>query len=724
MRRILRILLWSILALSPSIANAQARQILYFTASGSGASINPNGASLNYQLFWTITGGTVSACTITADSSTNNSSWSTGGVITSQSCTANGSSAVVLATPTYARMTVTMTVGTGTPTVRAVLNGVVPTSGGSVTGVTGTAPVVSSGGAAPAISCPTCAIGPGTSVATHVATFSGTDGKTLADGGALASGTVTGTGTSNTVVKWTSTSATGNSSMTDDGTNPVASPNGVNVGTTGGYYIQVANDTVTGTTVSSTACLTATKKAIVCPSASSVSNVPLGFVFAGAGTSGNATICNLGSCTVKFDNQTVVGDYAINSPTVAGQLHDNGATLVSGQSNYFVSSANAGANTTGTVRMFIADDFISSSGTGAGFPFGGDGSDGTVTFDGTTTVLGLVPSSSTYTLTRDIFLVAGTVNSGVTIKTANFGIFVQGTLTDNGTIQNDGTAGGSGATSASSAGGNAANSGQNGSSGTNGRYPAGASLQATINTGTGGAGTATVGNQSAPSAGIASASACISGGAAGITGATGGQGGTGTGGAGGATKTGTAGGTITANANGRSIEIAFTPANHTITGAAISWTLCSSYNGGPGNAAGGSGGGGDGTNFGGGGGGAGAQGGIGGDIGIFAKTITIGATGLISAKGGAGGNGGAGRTMTVGNVGGGGGGGGGNGGSGGYMWLVYQTLTNSGTLSVAGGALGTGGAAGSPFGTGTNNAAAGSNGSAGPSGIIVQLPVK
>jgi len=33
----------------------------------------------------------------------------------------------------------------------------------------------------------------------------------------------------------------------------------------------------------------------------------------------------------------------------------------------------------------------------------GDGSDGTVTFDGTSTVLGLVPSSSTYTLNRSIF---------------------------------------------------------------------------------------------------------------------------------------------------------------------------------------------------------------------------------------------------------------------------------------------------------------------------------
>jgi hypothetical protein len=64
-------------------------------------------------------------------------------------------------------------------------------SGGTVTNVTGTPPVVSSGGATPAISCPTCAIGPGTSTANHLAKFSGTDGVTLADGGAIPAGTVT-----------------------------------------------------------------------------------------------------------------------------------------------------------------------------------------------------------------------------------------------------------------------------------------------------------------------------------------------------------------------------------------------------------------------------------------------------------------------------------------------------------------------------------------------------
>jgi len=41
----------------------------------------------------------------------------------------------------------------------------------------------------------------------------------------------------------------------------------------------------------------------------------------------------------------------------------------------------------------------------------GDGSDGAVTFDGTTTVLGLVPSSMIYTLNRSIFCGTITINA-------------------------------------------------------------------------------------------------------------------------------------------------------------------------------------------------------------------------------------------------------------------------------------------------------------------------
>lgn len=77
---------------------------------------------------------------------------------------------------------------------------------------------------------------------------------------------------------------------------------------------------------------------------------------------------------------------------------------------------------------------------GGGDAVFGDGSDGAVTFDGTTTILGIVPSSSVYTLTRDLFLASATINSGVVIIANGFRICCAGTLTNNGTIRWNGNA--------------------------------------------------------------------------------------------------------------------------------------------------------------------------------------------------------------------------------------------------------------------------------------------
>ena len=100
----------------------------------------------------------------------------------------------------------------------------------------------------------------------------------------------------------------------------------------------------------------------------------------------------------------------------------------------------------------------------------GTGSDGPLLFDGTSTVAGLVPSGSVYTMTRDLQATSLTVSNGVTIKTANFRIFCQGVLTNLGTISNAGlpasgsSAGGSGG-SASLLGGRAGGAGGTGASG-------------------------------------------------------------------------------------------------------------------------------------------------------------------------------------------------------------------------------------------------------------------
>lgn len=80
----------------------------------------------------------------------------------------------------------------------------------------------------------------------------------------------------------------------------------------------------------------------------------------------------------------------------------------------------------------------------------GDGSDGSVTCDGTTTILGMAPSSNIYTMTRDLYFINLTINTGVILRTAGYRIFGTGTLTQvtTGKFENKGsagTAGGAGA---------------------------------------------------------------------------------------------------------------------------------------------------------------------------------------------------------------------------------------------------------------------------------------
>ena len=373
----------------------------------------------------------------------------------------------------------------------------------------------------------------------------------------------------------------------------------------------------------------------------------------------------------------------------------------------------------------LTDDGVGDVTIAGSFAWGGDGSDGAVTFDGTSTVLGLAPASSVYTLSRDIFCTNLTINSGVTIKSNNFAIFCAGTLTVNGTIQNNGTAAGS--IPASGAGGNASGS-SGGSAGstvvTGGSASGHYARLATTGLGGNAGGAGATGNGSQGTAGgnggtpsrAPFASTAPTTGSAGAAGGAGGNGGTGTGAA--ARSGGSAGGAPTV-----AVFPGQVPSN-AIAGVFFNnGTTVSAYgfqNGSNGSAPGGGGGGGDGTNAGGGGGGSGAEGGPAGIVGIFAKSIVVGASGAIQCNGGAGGNGGNGASPTAGNAGGGGGGGGGSGGQGGIMWLVYASLTNSGTIQAVGGAGGTGGTHGTGHGTGANGTD-GSNGPTGSPGVVISI---
>lgn len=80
-------------------------------------------------------------------------------------------------------------------------------------------------------------------------------------------------------------------------------------------------------------------------------------------------------------------------------------------------------NSISRINTTDISDFIDSAD-----PAYGTGADGSVVLDGTTTVLGMTPSSSVYSLTRDVFFQNLTINSGVRLAPNGYRIFVKGVL--------------------------------------------------------------------------------------------------------------------------------------------------------------------------------------------------------------------------------------------------------------------------------------------------------
>jgi hypothetical protein len=336
------------------------------------------------------------------------------------------------------------------------------------------------------------------------------------------------------------------------------------------------------------------------------------------------------------------------------------------------------------------------------YPFYGDGSDGDTTI------------SSNTTLTADKFYNNLTIDSGYTLNTGGYRVYVKGTLTNNGTISNNGGNGGNG--SDGDDGGSSPGADGSGGAGGSGGSAAGTGYYATTADGkAGGAGGDKGGVGTAgTAANVNTTNSYLSdNGKAGTTGGTGGNSG-GAGGGGGAAGTTTQATYISKASVENQLGICFDN---------LGSLAKFSASGG----SGGSGGGGGGqrvspnASIGGGGGGAGsgAPGGI-----VFLSARKIINTGTMSANGGNGGIGGDGGnawTKTSDSSGGGGGGAGGSGGNGGVLTLIYSTFTNTGTLTVAGGTGGTGGAAGSDAGGGAGSPSGGDNGTTGEDGLLIQL---
>lgn len=284
-------------------------------------------------------------------------------------------------------------------------------------------------------------------------------------------------------------------------------------------------------------------------------------------------------------------------------------------------------------------------------PLFGDGSDGAAVFDGVNPVTG-ASGTGPYTLTRDVFYTDATVTAGVAIITAGWKMFCSGTLTNAGTIHNDGGAA-SGTTAGTAAPG--------------GLYGGGTA---------GGAGLASGTTTTAGPNGVATNSTGWHN-----IGSIGGAGGNSNGGNAGPVRTKSP---VTGYHDLINIlmGLAITPGTVDISGSNTPVVN---------NLAGGTGGGGGGRTSGGTAVASGAGGGGGGIVVVVARYIDN-TGGTIRANGGNGGNAAGGTCST----------GGGGGGGGGCLLLAYNTLT-AGTETANGGTKG----------TGLNGAAAAADGTAG-----------
>lgn len=394
------------------------------------------------------------------------------------------------------------------------------------------------------------------------------------------------------------------------------------------------------------------------------------------------------------------GGYGIN--IVASTCDDNVIT-----SSYFAGNVSGSINDsgTGTIKEANSPATLNASSTLALYSaFFGDGSDGTYTLDGTqAAVTGLFSKSgSTYTLLKNAQFQSLTIDSGVTLETGGYYLWVRDTITGAGTIQNNGGSGGNGGNGVVATSGGTA--GTAGSAAPGGYLTPGLAGKAGGAGGFGGAGGSNGTNGTAVTNSL---------GSAGVAG--------GNGGAVGATAGGTSG-TAGALSSTETVQVDQEYSNKNLSSASQTTSYLRAFGKGSSSssllsvsASSGSGGGGASGSLsapfngaGGGGGGSGAPGGI---VAVLAKII--GGTLTFRANGGNGGNGGNGVTDGFSNHGGGGGGGGG--GSGGVVLAVYSSLAGGVTIQATGGTKGTGGTASG--GTGVN----GSNGTDGGTGKVYKL---
>jgi hypothetical protein len=114
MKKLLLLLLFLAALCLPASSYAQAVQItaqMRATAPTTGSGIAVP-TTYYHQLTWSVS-GTVATCSVTLDSSADNSSWSSGGAIGAQTCTSSGQSSLVNAAANYVRINLGTFTGSG-----------------------------------------------------------------------------------------------------------------------------------------------------------------------------------------------------------------------------------------------------------------------------------------------------------------------------------------------------------------------------------------------------------------------------------------------------------------------------------------------------------------------------------------------------------------------------------------------------------------------------------
>ena len=417
---------------------------------------------------------------------------------------------------------------------------------------------------------------------------------------------------------------------------------------------------------------------------------------------GSITANEISTATITADRMNVSTLSAISAnlgSITAGSLTINsGAASIDSSGNAVFKSVQIGGS---TIQYQINNSGI--------FSFG-DGSDGSHT------------TSGDETLTSDKYYTDLTIANGHTINPGGFRIFCSGTLTESGTgkIARNGNNGGNGGN------GNTpdtlGNGRTGGTAGTAGAALSDGYLKGSLIGGAGGGGGN--GGPSGAMTGTTGTSGGSTSNSIGLSGTNGGDGGGNACGGGGADTHGPAGSGGTATAS--NVKLIANWHLSTLLDVSSSGSTVKFDNSA---AAGGGGGGGGGDQFiagafGGGGGAGGGAGSAGGIVAIYARNIVIGASASITANGGNGGTGGNGGNGngTGGQSKGGGGGGGGAGGNGGQIILVYNTISNAGSVAASGGTHGNGGSGGTGFlGGPVINGCPGANGTDGQAGTIRQF---